>query len=58
LFVQASISPPIHPNQTPSVYIKQAELPKTNEQTSSILTIIGGACIFLFTALFLNKKKI
>lgn len=37
--------------------IAQAELPKTNEQSSSYLAILGGACISLFTAIFLNKKK-
>lgn len=55
--VEASV-PSTAPDQMTTVQTKQAELPKTNEQTSSILTIIGGACIFLFTALFLNKKKI
>lgn len=55
--VQASV-PSTAPDQMTTVQTKQAELPKTNEQTSSILTIIGGACVFLFTALFLNKKKI
>lgn len=55
--VQASV-PSTAPDQMTTVQTKEAELPKTNEQTSSILTIIGGACVFLFTALFLNKKKI
>lgn len=41
----------------PVAQATQAELPKTNEQVSSVFTLIGGACIFLFTALFLNKKK-
>lgn len=41
----------------PVAQATQAELPKTNERVSSVFTFIGGACIFLFTALFLNKKK-
>lgn len=41
----------------PVAQATQTELPKTNEQFSSVFTLIGGACIFLFTALFLNKKK-
>lgn len=35
----------------------QAELPKTNVKKGSFLTILGGACIVLFAAIFLNKKK-
>jgi LPXTG-motif cell wall-anchored protein len=38
--------------------LKQAVLPQTNMQSSSLLTILGGACVFLLSAIFLNKKKI
>jgi|GEM_PF-2679187 len=48
----------IQTKQIPMAKMKQAELPSTNEQNSSILTIIGGACTLLSTALFLNKKKL
>lgn len=37
--------------------LKQAVLPQTNAQSSSIFTILGGTCLFLLGALFLNKKK-
>jgi len=37
--------------------LKQAVLPQTNDQSSSIFTILGGTCLFLLGALFLNKKK-
>lgn len=38
--------------------LKQAVLPQTNDKVSSIFITLGGACLFLFTALFLNKKKV
>ncbi|MEQ7195896.1 LPXTG cell wall anchor domain-containing protein [Enterococcus avium] len=38
--------------------LKQAVLPQTNMQSSSLLTILGGTCVFLLSAIFLNKKKI
>ncbi|WP_373143711.1 MULTISPECIES: LPXTG cell wall anchor domain-containing protein [Enterococcus] len=38
--------------------LKQEVLPQTNMQSSSLLTILGGACVFLLSAIFLNKKKI
>ena len=37
--------------------LKQAVLPQTNDQTNTIFTILGGACLFLCGALFLNRKK-
>lgn len=36
----------------------QAELPKTNVKKGSFLTILGGACILLFTALFFKKNNV
>lgn len=38
--------------------LKQAVLPQTNDKLSSIFITLGGACLFLFTILFLNKKKV
>lgn len=38
--------------------LKQAVLPQTNDQSSSIFAILGGTCLFLLGALFLNKKKV
>lgn len=36
----------------------KAELPKTNVKKGSFLTILGGVCILLFTALFLKKNNV
>lgn len=38
--------------------LKQAMLPQTNVQSSSIFTILGGTCLVLLSAIFLNKKKV
>ncbi|MGM0169508.1 hypothetical protein IGI39_003824 [Enterococcus sp. AZ135] len=38
--------------------LKQSVLPQTNDRSSSIFTILGATCLFLLSALFLNKKKV
>lgn len=52
-----SMQAPVQKEQIPVSQAAQAELPKTNEKVNSAFTLIGGACISLFTGIFLNKKK-
>lgn len=40
-----------------AIQTTQTELPKTNVKKGSFLTILGGACILLFTALFFKKNN-
>ncbi|MBO0452543.1 LPXTG cell wall anchor domain-containing protein [Candidatus Enterococcus murrayae] len=51
------IHKPVQQKQLSAVSVKQTTLPKTNEQIGSILSLVGGACLILSTALFLNRKK-
>lgn len=37
--------------------LKQAVLPQTNDQNSPIFVVLGGACLFLLSLIFLKKKK-
>lgn len=56
--VKAEKVEPVETQDVQAKPLKQVVLPQTNDQTNTIFTILGGACLFLLGALFLNRKKV